>query len=135
MTTRRNFLKALVAVPLAPVLLRGMDWATPTAAELVGEHKPAAYSAEVPTGTILPYVSEATPPGFLPCDGRSVPRFMFPKLHGAIGDAFGKTSPLTVRLPDMRVKARPAAALAADRRDIAAGMPPAYMNFRYVIKT
>ena len=98
MTTRRSFLKALVAVPFAPALLKGMDWAAPTPAE-AAVRGAGGYSCTVPPGTILPYVGAEAPPGFLPCDGRAVPRFAYQKLHDAIGDAYGHGR-VTFRVPD-----------------------------------
>lgn len=140
MTTRRQFLKALACVPVAPALLRGMSWGAPTAAELVAERKPRAYSAEVPPGTILPYVGDGAPPGFLPCDGRAIPVAAFQRLHSAIGDSFGTQQRRRFRfrrfhVPDLRASARPAAAVARDESMAAAGMASAYLGWRYVIRT
>lgn len=143
MISRRKFLTALAAVPVAPVLLRGMSWAAPTAEEL--EEMPlselkgkSVYTAEVPPGTILPYVGENCPPGYLPCDGRTVPVVAFQRLHEAIGDAYGSKPARRFRLrkfnvPDLR--SRPVAAIRADERATAAGHRPAYLDFRYVIRT
>lgn len=105
MIARRNFLKALVAIPFAPAILRGMDWVTPTAAEAAASGA-GGYSATVPAGSILPYVGEKAPAGFLMCDGRSIPQFMFPQLFEAIGGAYGQTDWRTFRVPDMRARVR-----------------------------
>lgn len=127
-TTRRNFLKALACVPVAPVLLRGMSWA---AVEMGG------YSALVPAGTILPFVGGKAPPGFLMCSGQAVPRFAYRRLHSAIGDAYGVAGPrgMSFRVPDLRASARPAAAVRADERSAAVGQAPAYLSWRYVIRS
>ena len=109
MTTRRSFLKALVAVPFAPALLRGMDWAAATPAEAAAQGA-GGYSCTVPPGTILPYVGTDAPAGFLPCDGRAIPKVMFPKLYDAIGDAYGSENGRLLgvrrfRVPDLRARA------------------------------
>lgn len=136
---RRSFLKALACVPAAPVLLRGMSWAAPTQEELVTEQKPATYSCEVPPGTILPWVGDDAPPGFLPCDGRAVPQVAFQRLHSAIGDAFGVVPARRFRwrrfrVPDLRASARPAAAVAIDQREAEfRGVP--FIPIKYVIRT
>lgn len=103
---RRSFLKALVAVPFAPTLLRGMDWAAYTPAE-AAVRGAGGYSCVVPPGSILPFVGEQPPPGFLLCDGRAIPKMMYPKLHEAIGDAYGVSQRFRVRhfhLPDLRAR-------------------------------
>jgi len=133
MTSRRQFLKALACVPVAPVLLRGMSWAAPTTEEL---KRPTPYSAEVPPGTILPFAGEGCPPGYLPCDGRAVPRFAYKRLYEATGAAYGVGALRgTFRVPDLRARARPAAAVRADERSAAVGQAPAYLSWRYVIRS
>lgn len=131
MTTRRSFLKALACVPAAPVLLRGMSWAAPEP-EVAAARGAGGYSCEVPPGTILPYASEGAPPGFLPCDGRAVPRFAYRRLHEAIGGAYGTAGRgLAFRVPDLR--SRPAGALRAEARMAEQGwQAPSWL---YVIRT
>lgn len=133
---RRNFLKGVIALPFAGKMLRGMDWAAmaPEEAAAAGQ---GGYSCVVPAGTILPFAGQEPPPGFLPCDGRAVPRFAYRKLYGAIGAAYGVAGPrgMSFRVPDLRASARPAAALAADERSAAMGQVPAYLSWGYVIRT
>ncbi|HET7110217.1 MAG TPA: phage tail protein [Gemmatimonadales bacterium] len=136
---RRNFLKGLVALPFAGKMLAGMDWAAMAPAEASAAGM-GGYSCVVPPGTILPFVGEGAPPGFLPCDGRLVTKAAYPKLHSAIGDAFGAERWFGVkrmRVPDLRASARPAAAIRADQHAIEFGTPPIYAmpEFQYVIRT
>ena len=142
MIERRKFLKALLAVPIAPVVLKGMDWATLTPTEAAAQGR-AAYSALVPSGTILPFAGTEAPPGFLPCDGRAVPRELYPKLYEAIGEAYGTAPPRwrfwkRFRVPDLRGRVRHPAAIALDKKLKEAKNPnPIYdrPNFQYVIKS
>lgn len=99
---RRKFLRALVVVPFAPQLLKGLSWAAPTPAEAAARGS-GGFSAAVPAGTILPFVGKGAPPGFLPCDGRPVPRFAYKALYGAVGASYGAGRGW-FRTPDLRAR-------------------------------
>lgn len=138
MISRRKFLQALACVPAAPVLLRGMSWA---AAEDGSTAHPnplvtrTPYTAEVPPATILPWAGpREAPPGWLPCDGRAVPKVAYSRLYEALGAAYGGGR-FVFRVPDLRSSGRPIAALRADDRLVAEGRPPAYLGVRYVVRT
>ena len=47
------------------------------------------YSANVPPGSIFPYVKKDAPPGYLLCDGADYSISQYPDLFGAIGYNFG----------------------------------------------
>jgi tail collar domain len=131
---RRSFLKSLALAPLLPSVLKGMDWAS-LAPEAAAAEGLGGYSALVPAGTILPYVGESVPPGFILCDGRALPTMLYRNLHVAIGKAYGGGRGV-FRTPDLAN--RPAAALAYEEQAAgfaaAMGAPPA-QKFTYVIKS
>lgn len=64
---------------------------------------PAAANALIPTGTIVAFGgnTDRVPAGWLPCDGRSVTRAMFPELFDALGTAHGGNG-TNFNLPDYR---------------------------------
>lgn len=56
-------------------------------------------------GTIVMFGSDATPEGWLPCDGDVVSIDDYPELFAVIGESFGEQpTPSTFVLPDMRWK-------------------------------
>lgn len=55
----------------------------------------------LPPGTLYPW-SGPVPAGWLPCDGRALPRFKFPALHRAVGNTYGDAGVLDFKIPDMR---------------------------------
>jgi hypothetical protein len=131
---RRSFLKSLALAPLLPSVLKGMDWAS-LAPEAAAAEGLGGYSAAVPAGTILPYVGENVPPGFILCDGRALPTMLYRNLHIAIGKAYGGGRGV-FRTPDLA--SRPAAALAAEERATEMSGNTAFYsrpNFAYVIKS
>jgi Phage Tail Collar Domain len=106
---RRSFLKGLLAVPFAPSLLRGLEFAAPEPAVATARGM-GGFSAAVPPGTILPFTGSGAPEGFLECNGQAVPRFAYRRLYGAIGNAYGVAGPrgMAFRVPDLRARmARP----------------------------
>lgn len=59
----------------------------------------------IPTGTIVPYVGESTPSGFIYCDGRAIERSRFNALFAIIGTTFGSgDGRTTFNVPDLRTK-------------------------------
>ena len=64
---------------------------------------PAAANALIPTGTIVAFGgnTDRVPAGWLPCDGRSVTRAMYPELFDALGTAHGGNG-TNFNLPDYR---------------------------------
>lgn len=57
----------------------------------------------VPTGTVVAFVAEKAPLGWLVCDGSQVSRIKFAKLFDVIGTRFGSgDSSTTFTLPDLR---------------------------------
>lgn len=67
------------------------------------ELTPAASNALVPTGTVVAFAGTfaRVPPGWLPCDGRSLARATYPTLFDAIGTAHGGDG-TNFNLPDYR---------------------------------
>jgi microcystin-dependent protein len=63
----------------------------------------AAANALIPTGTIVAFggATDRVPTGWLPCDGRSVTRAMYPELFDALGTAHGGNG-TNFNLPDYR---------------------------------
>lgn len=55
----------------------------------------------VPIGSILIYSSEKVPDNYLPCDGRELPKQLFPELYALIGSTWGETT-TTFFLPDLQ---------------------------------
>jgi hypothetical protein len=72
-------------------------------ANRANELTPAASNALVPTGTVVAFAGTPmrVPTGWLPCDGRSVTRAMYPTLFDAIGTAHGGDG-TNFNLPDYR---------------------------------
>jgi len=58
-------------------------------------------SVIIPTGVMVPFAGNATPIGWLLCDGRSLQQSSYPALYSAIGTTFGGTG-TTFNLPDTR---------------------------------
>ncbi len=55
----------------------------------------------VPTGSIIPYLGDVAPPGWLLCDGSAASEAAFPELFAVIGTKFGGGLG-TFNLPDLR---------------------------------
>lgn len=55
----------------------------------------------VPVGSILIFSSEKVPDNYLPCDGRELPKQLFPELYALIGSTWGETES-TFFLPDLQ---------------------------------
>jgi len=84
--SRRGFLTGGAAVVLsAPAIVR--------ASSLMPIRVPRAFSLTVPTWC---------PPGFLPADGRTLPKDQYPGLWGIIGDTWGGDGVTSFNLPDLR---------------------------------
>lgn len=100
--SRRRFLGALVALPLAPTLARLARALPPV--EAVAATTTAAAAPAVPPGTVLAYAGDP-PAGYLPCDGRYVSPRDYPELYKAIGKSFGVHPTLReFRVPDLRAR-------------------------------
>lgn len=56
----------------------------------------------VPAGTIIQSASQATPQGYLKCNGASISRSDYQKLFKAIGTTFGSDDNNSFKLPDLR---------------------------------
>lgn len=56
----------------------------------------------IPAGTIIQSASQATPQGYLKCNGASISRSDYQKLFGIIGTTFGSDDENTFKLPDLR---------------------------------
>lgn len=57
--------------------------------------------AELPIGSIICFSSEVCPEGYMPCDGRELPKNAYKELYFLIGGRWGET-PTTFCLPDIR---------------------------------
>lgn len=55
----------------------------------------------VPIGSVLIFSSEKVPDNYLPCDGRELPKQLYPKLYALIGSTWGETES-TFFLPDLQ---------------------------------
>lgn len=56
-----------------------------------------------PPGAIMPFATQTTPPGWLPCDGREVLRGTYATLFATIGTAWGDGDTVTTfNVPDFR---------------------------------
>lgn len=66
------------------------------------------HSKLLPVGTILPWAGRGLPPGWLPMDGRSLSRALYPELFAAIGNNYTpahwyqRLLGERFRLPDLR---------------------------------
>lgn len=85
---RRSFLKGLGILLAAAVLPM----------ELV-------YKFQDPTGpigTIHRWTRARIPKGWLPCDGRDLPKNEYPELAALVGTSYGKGDTATFKIPDLR---------------------------------
>lgn len=97
-STRRSILKAIAAS--AAVSLSGLKVATRkvepvAAATLVGQ-----ILSVFADGTLVYLIRSDS--GFLPADGRMVPRALYPELFSALQDAYGKDDDDRFVIPDLR---------------------------------
>lgn len=60
------------------------------------------YLRLLPVGTVLEYVGETAPFGFLVCDGASISRSTYAELFAICSTRFGTTSGTTFNIPDRR---------------------------------
>ena len=67
----------------------------------LNEIRKALQADLMPVGTIIIYSNSDAPPGYLPCDGRAVPKHEYPLLYAAIGNTFGEFD-TTFNVPDLR---------------------------------
>ena len=59
--------------------------------------------ASIPSGAVIPYISETEPSGWLSCDGSAVSRTTYSDLFAVIGTSFGTgDGSTTFNLPDLR---------------------------------
>jgi microcystin-dependent protein len=56
----------------------------------------------VPLGTIIPYASNIVPTTWLPCDGRTLNKTLYPDLFEVIGYTYGGDNVNLFKLPDLR---------------------------------
>jgi len=55
-----------------------------------------------PVGTIMAYVGESAPSGFLLCDGAQYPQADYPDLYAVVGDVWGGADSGFFRVPDLK---------------------------------
>jgi microcystin-dependent protein len=72
-----------------------------TASAFFGDGSHLTGLFNLPVGTILPYASSSTPPGYLECNGASYSTSTFPNLYSAIGCTWG-CSGSNFNIPDLR---------------------------------
>jgi microcystin-dependent protein len=60
------------------------------------------YNRLLPVGSVLPYVGETAPTGFLVCNGASINRTTYAELFDVCGTNFGTVNSTSFNLPDLR---------------------------------
>jgi len=74
-----------------------------TAAGSEGRTRVALLASAVPPGTVVAFAGVKIPIGWIPCDGRTLPRDEYVPLYDAIGQTYGKgNAPGTFNVPDYR---------------------------------
>jgi prepilin-type N-terminal cleavage/methylation domain-containing protein len=95
---------ATVIETMAPVTASLLPMASVQGADvIVSVTPPGAAMNAVPAGTIIPWPSEAIPPGWFVCDGRAVSRAQQAGLFAVIGTMYGAgDGATTFNVPDLR---------------------------------
>lgn len=60
------------------------------------------YNRLLPVGSVLPYVGETAPIGFLVCNGASISRTTYAELYAVCGTNFGTVNGSSFNIPDFR---------------------------------
>lgn len=98
---RRSFLAALVAAGAAPMLSRAgvrLAESVPRGLPIGSVVEVAGRSSDLNTVRVTMVMADA---GWLPCDGREIPRAQYPALFEALGTTYGG-GPGSFSVPDLR---------------------------------